>query len=450
MTRGRGAIFRSTPLRLTVRLIAVFCISTALSFGAAYLIVERSADGVLREQVLRDFESYRLERRQRDLVEKLIAEITTVPPRNTIIDYRSDDGNRFSNVQGLPSLGGVSIVGASEIPLSQDQLADSYLVVEGRVGNGRLTLARNRDHVEDLFRIFGIILVVNLLPTLAIGSILGLWSARRARDRVEAIRATLREMTGGNLQARVTGLDNAPDDIADIGRAVNRMAEAQAASIASLKQVSADIAHDLKTPIQRVSVLLSRLEEAGLSGEQADIAARAREETEGIVKTFQSLLQIAQIEGGRIEERFSGFDLGDVVAGIVDVFEPTAEESGHKLILVQDGPAPVTGERQLLGQVTANLIENALRHAPPGSRIEVRVGGQPRSFLRVTDDGPGIPEEERTNVLKRHYRLERSRTTEGSGLGLALVAAIADLHDADLELGDAGPGLSITLTFPAA
>jgi signal transduction histidine kinase len=227
------------------------------------------------------------------------------------------------------------------------------------------------------------------------------------------------------------------------------MAEAQAASVASLKQVSADIAHDLKTPIQRVSVLLSRLEEAGLSGEQADIAARAREETAGIVKTFQSLLQIAQIEGGRIEERFSRFDLGDVVAGIVDVFEPTAEESGHKLNLVLDGPANVTGERQLLGQVTANLIENALRHAPPGSRIDVRVGGQPRSFLRVTDDGPGIPEEERANVLKRHYRLERSRTTEGSGLGLARVAAIADLHDAELELGDAAPGLSVTLTFPA-
>lgn len=450
MTRARGAIFRSTPLRLTVRLIAVFSVSTALSFGAAYMIVERSADAVLREQVLQEFESYRLERRQRDLVEKVIEEITTVPPRTTIIDYRSDDGNRFSNVQGLPSLGGLSIVGASEIPLSEDQLADSYLVVEGRVGNGQLTLARNRDHVEDLFRIFGIVLVVNLLPTLAIGSVLGLWSARRARDRVEAIRGTLREMTGGNLEARVTGLDDAPDDIADIGRAVNRMAVAQAASIASLKQVSADIAHDLKTPIQRVSVLLSRLEEAGLSGEQAEIAARARKETTGIVKTFQSLLQIAQIEGGRIEERFTRMDLAEVVAGIVDVFEPTAEESGHKLVLVRDGPAPVTGERQLLGQVTANLIENALRHAPPGSRIDVKVGAKPRPFLRVTDDGPGIPEEERANVLKRHYRLERSRTTEGSGLGLALVSAIADLHGAKLELGDAGPGLSVTLTFPEA
>jgi len=257
-------------------------------------------------------------------------------------------------------------------------------------------------------------------------------------------------MTGGNLEARVTGLDGAPDDIADIGRAVNRMAAAQAATVASLRQVSADIAHDLKTPIQRVSVQLSRLEEAGLSGEQAEIAARARQETSSIVKTFQSLLQIAQIEGGRIEEQFSRFDLGDVVAGIVDVFEPTAEESGHNLVLVREGPAFVTGERQLLGQVTTNLIENALRHAPPGSRIEVAVGAGPKPFLRVSDDGPGIPEDERDNVLKRHYRLERSRTTEGSGLGLALVSAIADLHKAELKLGDAEPGLTVTLTFPEA
>lgn len=441
-------MLRSTPLRLTVRLIVVFSVSTALSFGAAYLIVERSADGVLREQVLQEFERYRQERSQRDLVAKVLEEITTVPPRTTIIDYRSDDGNRFSNVPGLPSLGGVSVVGASEIPLAPEQLADSYLVVEGRMGRGSLTLAQNRDHVEDLFRIFGIILVVNLLPTLAIASVLGLWSARRARDRVEAIRATLREMTGGNLGARVGGLDDAPDDIADIARAVNRMAAAQAATVASLRQVSADIAHDLKTPIQRVSVLLSRLEEAGLSGPQAEIAERARKETAGIVKTFQSLLQIAQIEGGRIEERFARFDLAEVVAGIVDVFEPSAEESGHVLSLGRDGPVMITGERQLLGQVAANLIENALRHTPPGSRISVTVGAAPRPWLQVADNGPGIPADERDNVLRRHYRLERSRTTEGSGLGLALVAAIADLHDATLDLDDAGPGLSVRLTFP--
>lgn len=446
--RDRGRILRSTPLRLAVQLIAVFSVSTALSFGAAYLIVERSADSVLREQVLQEFERYRSERRQADLIDRIIDRITTVPPRTTIIDYRTDAGNRFSNVQGLPSLGGLSVVGASEIPMSADQLAESYLVVNGRVGSGTLTLAQNREHVEDLFRIFGIVLVVSLLPTLVIGSVLGLWQARRARDRVETIRFTLREMTGGNLEARVPGMDAAADDIADIGRAVNRMAAAQAASVASLKQVSADIAHDLKTPIQRISVLLSQLEDAGLDGQQADIAARARQETDSIVKTFQSLLQIAQIEGGRVEERFGPVDLAEVAAGIVDVFEPTAEEGGHDLTFSAGGPVTVTGERQLLGQVAVNLIENALRHTPAGSRIEVAVRNGAAPQLCVTDNGPGIPEDERDNVLKRHYRLDRSRSSEGSGLGLALVAAIADLHEARLTLEDAAPGLRVRLIFP--
>ena len=444
--KSLSPMLRSTPMRLTARLIGVFTVSTALSFGVAYVIVERSADAVLRERVLQDFESYRNERRQRDVVEKVVEAITSVPPRTTIIDYRTDDGNRFSNVPVLPSLGGVSVLGASEIPLAPERLADSYLVVEGRVAAGTLTLAQNREHVDDLFRIFGIVLVVNLLPTLAIASVLGLWSARRARDRMDRIRATLRALTGGDLTARVPQIDGGPDDLVEMGRAVNRMAEAQSASIASLKQVSADIAHDLKTPIQRVSVLLSRLEESRLDDAQSEVVAQARAETAGIVKTFQALLQIAQIEGGRLEDQFEEIDLLALAEGIVDVFEPSAEESGHRLAC-QGDPARVRGNRTLLGQVAANLIENALRHTPSGSDIRVQVAADPPRLI-VRDTGPGIPEAERANVLKRHYRLEASRTTEGAGLGLALVAAIADLHGATLTLDDAAPGLAVTLAFP--
>ena len=442
----RRQVLRSTPMRLTARLIGVFTISTALSFGAAYVIVERSADAVLRERVLQDFESYRIGRRQRDVIEKVVEAITSIPPRVTIIDYRTDDGDRFSNVPGLPSLGGVSVVGAAEIPLERDRLADSYLVVEGRVGAGDLTLAQNREHVDDLFRIFGIVLVVNLLPTLAIGSVLGLWSARRARDRMNRIRATLRALTGGNLEARVPDIDGGPDDLVEMGRAVNRMAAAQSASIASLKQVSADIAHDLKTPIQRVSVLLSQLEDSSLDTVQSDIVGRARAETDGIVKTFQALLQIAQIEGGRIEDRFETVDLSALAESLVDVFEPAAEETGHSLSF-HGTDTSVQGEKTLLGQVTANLIENALRHTPPGAAIQVTVSSDPPRLV-VTDNGPGIPEGERENVLKRHYRLDPSRTTEGAGLGLALVSAIADLHRADLSFDDNDPGLTVSITFP--
>ena len=176
----------------------------------------------------------------------------------------------------------------------------------------------------------------------------------------------------------------------------------------------------------------------GLNARQKALVDRARAETGQIVRTFQSLLQIAQLEGGQARAGFRTVDLGPIVGGIVDVYGPSAEETGHVLVWTAPPlPHPVRGERNLLGQVAANLIENALRHTPPGTRIAVSVGGeagpQQGAVLTVADDGPGIPEGERVPVLRRLYRLERSRTSEGSGLGLSLVAAIAELHGATLS-----------------
>lgn len=448
-----GPISRSTPLRLTARLIAVFSISTLLSFGAAFIIVTRSADANLRAQVLEDFDSYKLVRNQAALIERLLADIATAPPETLIIDYRTDSGSRLSNVPGLPALSGFSIVPASRIPLDQSALADSYLIVAGRVGQGSMTMARNREYVTSLWETFTVILLVNLLPTLIVATGIGVWAARRARNRVEAIRNALRSLTKGQLDTRVPALPGAPDDLSDIGAAVNRMAEAQAASVSSLRQVSADIAHDLRTPIQRVSVLLERLAATdALTLAQADIVDTAQSETAQIVRTFQSLLQIAQIEGAGPRSGFADLELRPLIAGLVDVYEPSAEESGHHLVLAPgEGPAKVHGERNLLGQVAANLIENALRHTPAGSTITVAVTDHPDGArLTIRDDGPGVPEAERGNVLRRHYRLESSRTSEGSGLGLSLVAAICDLHGATLSLDDNAPGLVVEVAFPPA
>lgn len=185
---------------------------------------------------------------------------------------------------------------------------------------------------------------------------------------------------------------------------------------------------------------------------------RAGQETDGIVATFQSLLQIAQIEGGSPKARFKPVDLSQLAATFVEVYEPAADESGHQLSVVDmstdmtagTGGVMVNGEKGLLGQVLANLIENALRHTPAGTPIDVsvaRVGAE--VVLSVADSGAGIPAQERENVLRRLYRLEQSRTTSGSGLGLSLVAVIAELHEARLELDSNAPGLVVRLIFPA-
>ena len=261
----------------------------------------------------------------------------------------------------------------------------------------------------------------------------------------------MHNLRGGDLAARVS-LDPAQhDDLSDIGVAVNGMAAAQEAAMAALRQVTTDIAHDLKTPIQRVAVTLDRLESrTTLSPDQRAYVEQARGETDRIAKTFDALLRIAQIEGGALRERFVPVDMQPLCAAIVDLFDAAAEDSGHRLSFSATGPFVVLGDRDLLGQVLANLIENGLRHVPGGGQIAVtlsRRGAQ--SVLQVTDNGPGIPAVERANVLRRLYRLEASRTTPGNGLGLSMVAAICDLHGAVLTLDEGKPGLIVSIAFRA-
>jgi signal transduction histidine kinase len=199
-----------------------------------------------------------------------------------------------------------------------------------------------------------------------------------------------------------------------------------------------------------VQVLLDQIRDTGLTADQERLVVRAQSETDRITRTFRSMLQIARIEGGGTAPSLEAVDLNEISETMVSVYEGAAEEARQALILHQASvPATVRGDRSLLQQVLANLIENAIRHCPAGSRITVALDASGPVVLTVADNGPGIPEGEREKVLRRLYRLERSRTTEGSGLGLSLVAAVCDLHGANLELGDAAPGLTVTITFPA-
>ncbi len=230
------------------------------------------------------------------------------------------------------------------------------------------------------------------------------------------------------------------------------MASAQEALVASLRQVSTDIAHDLKTPIQRVAVIIEQITKmTQISDGQDALLNRAQDETERIVKTFDSLLQVAQIEGGAMRDRFVPTDLRAKVATIVDLFGADAEAKGFHFDFNVLGTEPFTvlGDRHLLGQVLANLIGNTLRHVPGGGLIRVALTREDgRVVVSICDDGPGIPAGERQHVLQRLCRLERSRHSEGNGLGLSLVAAVCDLHRASLTLDDNAPGLRVRIAFP--
>ena len=438
----------STPLRLTGILIAVFVAVLLISFAASYLVIRNSFDDTLRDQVQARMADYLALPGAQDRSERLQAESASADPGLILVDYRPATGPRVSNVESLPVVNGFAVL--SETEIKGEDIDDSYLALGVAVDGGHLTLALTRAQMVDMGEIFLTVLLISLLPTLAIASGLGWVFARRARNRIDRIGAALLDLQGGDLSARVP-LDPADrDDLAAIGRAVNAMAGAQEAAMSALRQTTTDIAHDLKTPIQRVAVTLDRLaRRTTLAPGQREFVEQAQAETDHIAKTFDALLRIAQIEGGALRKRFKPVDLQALAGDMVEMFAASAEESGHVLTLSATSPCMVPGDRELLGQVLANLIENCLRHVPQGGKIAVSLTqSNGHAVLEVADDGPGIPKAERGNVLRRLYRLETSRSTPGNGLGLSMVAAICDLHGATLHLGDNAPGLRVTITFP--
>jgi signal transduction histidine kinase len=228
----------------------------------------------------------------------------------------------------------------------------------------------------------------------------------------------------------------------------------------NLRQVSSDVAHDLRTPLARLRQTLELARDEAKTEPQFRAAIDAAlAEADGLLDTFSALLRIAQIESKSRRAGFAPVDLSAVMALARDTYGPVAEDGGRRLAATLAPGLAVSGDRELLTQMAANLIENALRHTPPGATVtlDLRREGQGEGqgegqqiVARFADDGPGIPAQEREKALRRFYRLERSRTTPGNGLGLSLVAAVVELHGGTLALGDAAPGLVVEIRLPAA
>jgi len=225
--------------------------------------------------------------------------------------------------------------------------------------------------------------------------------------------------------------------------------------VTGVKQVSDNIAHDLKTPLTR---LRNQAEEAlRASKSEADYRAALEatiDESDALIRTFDALLMISRAEAGEVRTHMADFDAADVANSVGELYEPLAEEKGLKFVVETDPPLPCHGNRELIGQALANLVDNAIKHGEPvtpGIEGEVRVNSRlqgGRILLTVADRGPGIPDGDRKRVLERFVRLETSRSRPGAGLGLSLAAAVAHLHGGDLLLEDNNPGLRATLAIP--
>jgi signal transduction histidine kinase len=281
--------------------------------------------------------------------------------------------------------------------------------------------------------------------------------SRRVLKRIDSVTATSRRIMAGDLSGRleVTGTGDEFDRLAD---SLNAMLERIELLLHGLKDVSDNIAHDLKTPLTR---LRNRVE-AALNGEPSGDGYRAAlettiEESDRLIQTFNALLMIARIEAGSPDGAISAVEIGTVINDVVELYEPLAEERGMTIRVGPVESITLKVSRELLGQALANLIDNAIKYAPlPCAQSRpiavtlsaIRAGHD--LVLKVADNGIGIPAGDRERVLHRFVRLEQSRSQPGSGLGLSLAAAVARLHHGTIELGDANPGLQVTLRLPLA
>lgn len=265
--------------------------------------------------------------------------------------------------------------------------------------------------------------------------------------RLDRVNGAVARIMAGNLSDRLPPIGMGPE-FDHLSRNLNTMLDRIAMLVDGLRQVSTDIAHDLRTPLTRLQQRLEQMRGAGsLETYEAGIDA-ALSQVDEIHAIFRALLRIGLIEGGSGRSRLQAVDLSALLDLVTDAFRPVAEDRRRMLRVEIARDLAVFGDRELLAQMFTNLIENALAHTPDGSSIVVglRPDGD-QAIASVADDGPGVPASERVKVLRRFYRLDSSRHTPGSGLGLSLVAAVAGLHRADLTLADNGPGLLVSVAF---
>jgi signal transduction histidine kinase len=282
------------------------------------------------------------------------------------------------------------------------------------------------------------------------GAIAGYFLSRRLMRRVQSVAETCDAIVGGELDRRLP-MDGSRDEFDALAQAVNNMVDRLAENAQLLRATFDSAAHDLRGPLYR---LRGRLEDAGrMPSTEAPVRAgidAALTELDRVQRTLATLLQIAQAESGMTAANRASVDLADLITDMGELYEPAAREKHMTLRVQAIGQCQVNGNRQLLAQAVANLVENSLKYIPVGGHIEIRAQRDAQTvWLIVADDGPGIAQQDRTAALKPFVRLDSAQSKEGSGLGLSLVVAIARLHQAQLLLEDNQPGLRVRLGLAA-
>ncbi len=446
-------LLRTTSFRLAALYVGVFAVS-ALVLGAVVFLTARSA---LEQQMTARIETemaFLRDEFRGGGSDRLLAVVRSRGRGISALDYLVQDAagaHLAGEMPAAPALRpGWTVVDVPDASEDAGRPEQVQALVATLPGGLLLAVGDDLGRIADVEEA----VAAALAWTVGVAALLGVGGGALLSwaflSRVDAIARTAEAIIGGDLARRVP-VRGTGDDLDRLAGTLNRMLDRIGALMDSLRQVSSDVAHDLRTPLSR---LYQRLEDARLHARSMpdyELAVEgAVREAEGLLDTFSALLRIAQVEGASPRAGFRDVDLTSVAEAVADAYQLDAEAAGHCLTAAVDSAVVVRGDQELLTQAAANLVENALRHTPQGTRIAIRLvsGADNGACLTVEDDGPGVAAGDLPRLTHRFYRGERSRTSPGNGLGLSLVAAVAELHGAALDLQDAAPGLRAVLRFP--
>jgi signal transduction histidine kinase len=444
---------RSTTLRWALAVAGAFTMCTLLLFAFVYLQTAVYLTRRIDNTIVGDAGAIAGEP-PHHLQESIDERLQQDPRRIKLTALFDSEGRRLSgNIQVFPS----------ELPLDGTAHQATIVRVDSRgretqvvravarrlPGGDVLVLGRNADEVGEMGEIVMRALILGVVPTLGLGLGIGIVLSIRAQRKIEQVNLRVGRIMAGNIQERLPSRGRG-DSFDKLTLIVNGMLDSIEGLVREIAGVGDDIAHDLRTPLTRVRVLLERgRDNAKTLQDLQAVSDRAIAGLDKALAIITALLRIAEIEHGR---RFAGFgdvSLAALLHEVGELYEPIAEDKKIDLRVMAENAYPTRGDKDLLFEAMANLVDNAVKFTPPGGRIELSLlqrSGE--SIVRIADTGPGISAKERGMVIKRFYRSDRSRRTPGTGLGLSLVAAIARLHGFRLSIED-GPGCIVEMACPS-
>jgi signal transduction histidine kinase len=450
-------LFKSSTFRLALIYMALFSVSVLLLLGfiywstAGYMV--RQTEATIEAEITGLAESYELSGLSG--LSKIISDRLSRKKIDTSLYLLTD-------AQFEPILGNLK-KWPEEQPSDQGWLsfridsgphpaADQHKAL-ARIfplqGKFHLLVGRDIHNLEEIQSLIREALFWGLMITIVLALVGGTMMSRTMMHKIEMINNTCHRIMEGDLAQRIprSGGDDDFDKLVDT---LNRMLDQLEVLMQGVKQVTNNIAHDLRTPLSRLRRRLDMLRESHLAIYcQEELLDQTISEADGLLTTFKALLRISEVESGSRRVGFKNVNIAALLDDLIELYEPLSEEKGQTIMAERQPVRPLHGDRDLLFQAFANVLDNAIKYTPAAGNIRVVVNDQP-SLLKVSicDTGSGIPAEAREKVFERFFRLEESRSSTGNGLGLSLVAAIVNLHHGQVDLTDNQPGLNLTITLP--